>query len=63
MEREEMQCLVNEYFFKLGNENVIVNVRIVDNPRIIAGARGVKIFGIPLIRCQTSCNDNEREDK
>jgi len=50
MKREEMQRLVNEYFSKLGNRDIAVNVRIINDPRIIAGARGVKlpVLNIPF---------------
>jgi len=44
----ELQNIVNEFFFKLGNSSTRVSVEITNDPKIIAGARGLKLFNIPI---------------
>lgn len=39
----ELQNVVNQFFYKLGNSNTSVLVEIVSNPNIIAHVRGLKL--------------------
>ena len=46
--KEHLQLLINEFLSKLGNQSSSVSVEIVSDPKILAGARGVKLLNIPL---------------
>lgn len=39
----ELQNIVNQFFYKLGNSNTLVSVEIISDPNIIAQARGLKL--------------------
>ena len=50
MREAELQNIINEFFSKLGNRNTLVSVEIIRDPKIIAGARGLKLklFNFPF---------------
>lgn len=47
-ENSKLQNFANAFFFKLGNSRIQVSVQITDESKIIAGARGLKLFNIPV---------------
>jgi len=47
-ERIKLQKIVNQFFYKLGNSETLVSVKITDDSKMIAGARGLKLFNIPI---------------
>jgi len=53
-ENSKLQNFANEFFSKLGNSRIQVSVQITDELKIIAGARGIKLFNIPVGRIWVS---------
>jgi len=45
---KRLQMIVNEFFFKLGNNRVLVSVEKTADTKIIAGARGMKLLNNPI---------------
>lgn len=48
MKKSELQNITNEFFSKLGNNIAIVPIEITIDPKIMAGARGLKLFNVPI---------------
>jgi Zn-dependent protease with chaperone function len=47
-EKSKLQSVANEFFSKLGNSRMQVSIQIINGHKMFAGARGLKLFNIPL---------------